>query len=183
MLIGFTGRRHVGKSEAAGFLEAEGFRRVHVFDGGKAAAAAYFRHLGATVQQAHEMVAGGLRDVPSSLLPNNAHPREFLEKLGYWWGVTLGPQWTLGVELARIKRDAPFADVVVESVVYEAHVFREAGGVIVRVSRPGVQGPAGIMTDGAQAAIEADVEIVNDGSLDDLRRKVRALVPRLAATG
>lgn len=176
MLIGFTGKRGVGKSEAAKILANRGFLPAHAFAGGKAAAEAYFRHIGASALDAREMVYGGLRDVPSILLPDRATPRFFLEKLGNWWGVTMGPDWSLGAELRRIKRDAPFASVVCESLVYEADVFREAGGRIVRVVRPGHVGPAGMMTDAAEAGIVADAEIVNDGPLGALEAKVLALI-------
>lgn len=176
MLIGFTGKRGVGKSEAAKILAARGFLPAHAFAGGKAAAEAFFLHIGATREEARDMVYGNLRDVPSALLPDRATPRFFLEKLGNWWGTQLGPDWSLGRELARIKRDAPFASVVAESIVYEADVFRHAGGKIVRVIRPDHVGPVGMMTDIAEARIAADAVIVNDGSLAELEIKVLALV-------
>lgn len=177
MMIGFTGRRSVGKSEAAKVLIAGGFVPVHALGGGRAAAEAYLVHIGASKSEAHEMVYGALKDVPCDLLPGNAKPRDFLEPFGNWWGTKMGPEWTLGAELRRIKRDLPFASIVVESLVYEADLFRAAGGRIVRITRPGTAGPAGMMTDAAEATIVADAEIVNDGSLEDLARAVGALIP------
>ena len=177
MLIGFTGKRHVGKSFAAGVLREAGFIPTHTFAPGKAAAEAYFVHIGATREQAREMVHGRLRDVPSSLLPGNAKPRSFLEELGYWWGGHMGPEWTLGVELNRLYDVYPYANVVVESVVYEAPLFKHRGGRVVRLIRPTIEDNAdAARTNRAEADIVADVTIINDGSLEDLRRKVLALI-------
>lgn len=175
MIIGFTGRRGAGKSEAAAALERAGFIRAHAFGGGKAATEAYFRHIGASPAQAREMVHGALRDVPSSLLPKQQTPRYFMERFGHWMGTGLGADWTLGAELARIGRDHAGRSVVCESVVYEADVLRAAGGKIVRIVRPGHKGPEGMKTDEAEARIEADITIVNDGSVEDLKRKVMLL--------
>lgn len=175
MIIGFTGKRGVGKSAAAAALEEIGFIRVHAFGGGKAAAEAYFRHIGATPAQAREMVNGVLKDKPSSLLPKQQTPRYFMERLGSFMGQGLGAEWTLGAELARIARDHPGRGVVIESVVYEEAVLRAAGGKIVRIVRPGHKGPEGMKTDEAEARIDVDLTIVNDGSVEDLKRKVLLL--------
>lgn len=168
-LIGLTGLRGVGKTTAAAHLVLRyGFVRAHPLDGGKIAAEAYFRHLGARIDEAERMVLGDLRDVPSPLLPGRATPRYFLERFGAFMGVTLGPDWTLGAELARLRAREPWRPIVVESVVYEAGVIRDAGGIIVRIERPGHAGPAGIETDAAQAEIAADATIVNAGDVAGL---------------
>lgn len=168
-VIGLTGKRHVGKSTAADHLvEAFGFAHAHPLEGGKVAAAAYFEHLGASPDEARRMVYGDLRDQPSPYLPANALPRMFLEKFGHFMGVDMGSDWTLGAELARTWRANPGRPVVVESIVYEAPAIRAAGGVIIRIVRPGHDGPAGIRTDSAQAALDVDATIVNDGDLSKL---------------
>lgn len=164
-VIGLTGKRGVGKSAAADHLvEVYGFDRAHAFAGGKAATLAYFRHLGAPADVARRMAHGDLRDQPSPFLPGNQTPRFFMEKFGRFMGVTLGPDWTLGAELIR-HRNAGTRPLVVESVVYEAPVIRAAGGVIVRIVRPGHAGPTGDETDPVQASINVDTTIVNDGDL------------------
>ncbi len=70
----------------------------------------------------------------------------------------------------------PAARLIVESVVYEADEVRAAGGVIIRIVRPGHVGPAGMMTDAAEADIEADLEIVNDGDVATLPAQVDGLI-------
>lgn len=179
-IIGLTGLRHVGKSKAADHLvDALGFVRAHPFDGGKAAAVAYFAHLGASADEAHCMAYGDQRDQPSPLLPGGVAPRLFLERFGHFMGVGMGADWTLGAELARVWRDHPGRPVVVESVVYEAPVIRAAGGILVRIVRPGHAGPAGVNTDAAQAALDVDMTIINDGDLTKLRWDVGRIAQQL----
>lgn len=58
----------------------------------------------------------------------------------------------------------------------EARLIRESGGVVWRVVRPGADGAVGIAghsSETEQDAIVADVTIVNDGTIEDLRARVR----------
>jgi hypothetical protein len=179
ILIGITGKRNVGKSTVAALLEQRyGFARVHAFDGGKEAALAYFRHVTGLAPMAERMVYGDLKDVPSPYLPGNAAPRYFLEKFGNFMGVTLGVEWTLAMEIARVRRETPNAPIVVESVVYEAPWFKAQGGFVLRLERPEHEGPAGIASDSVQAAIEAD-ETIEARSVDELERKANLLIQQL----
>lgn len=181
LIIGLTGKRHVGKTTAANHLvAAHGFARVHPFAGGKVAAAAYFRHLGASEDDAERMVHGDLRDKPSPYLPGNACPRTFLERFGRFMGVDLGPDWTLAREIEIARRREPTRPLVVESVVYEADVIRSAGGILVRIVRPGHVGPEGVASDAAQAGLAVDATIFNDGNLARLRRQVDQIVMNCA---
>lgn len=172
LMIGITGRRNVGKSTVAEILSKEyGFVRTHAFEGGKKAAMAFFKHVTGSPAMAWEMVHGSLKDKPSAFLPGNQSPRYYLESTGQHAGVTLGIEWTLGLEIARTKRMEPGVPIVVESVVYEADWFKGQGGLILRLERPGFESPAGHKSDAAQAQIEAD-HTISAGSLVSLRRQV-----------
>ncbi|WP_149759984.1 hypothetical protein [Neomesorhizobium albiziae] len=151
---------------------AYGFVRAHPFEGGKVAAMAYFMHVGATEDEACRMVYGDLRDKPSPYLPGAAFPRSFLEKFGHFMGVSMGADWTLGKEFDLAWRKHSGRPLVVESVVYEAPAIRAVGGMLVRIVRPGHSGPTGIRSDAAQAEIDVDATIVNDGNLDKLRCQI-----------
>jgi hypothetical protein len=168
IIIGLAGKRGVGKSEVAGFLTELGFIRVHAFDGGKAAVKAYYQHIGIAEDMAWRMVYSDLKDKPCDLLPSNATSRFFMERFGRFMGVEMGAEWTLGLEIKRLRRLYPRANLVVESIVYEDKELRAAGGYIVRVERPGFEGPVGMKSDEYESQIAVDATITNSGTLVDL---------------
>lgn len=57
----------------------------------------------------------------------------------------------------------------------ERDMIRRRGGIIVRITRPGVGPKNGHVSERLVEEITPDAEIVNDGSLDDLRAKVWAV--------
>lgn len=166
LILGLTGSRGVGKSRLCDALvEGHGFTRMHPFDGGKAACEAYFRHLGATAEEASRMVRGDLKDASSPFLPmgpdGQRHaPRYFMERFGAFMGVTLGSEWTLEAEVARLI-GAGVTRIVSESIVFEADDFRRLGGVIVEVVRTGGPMIEGIETDRAVRRISPDAVFHN----------------------
>jgi hypothetical protein len=71
-----------------------------------------------------------------------------------------------------------------EHVVYtdvrfqnEADFVRSKGGIIVRIVRPGIIS-GNHESELKQADIPADIEIVNDGSIEDLHNKIRAILTK-----
>jgi hypothetical protein len=59
----------------------------------------------------------------------------------------------------------------------EAEAIRDAGGYLVRVTRPGFErAPDAHISETALDDYRHDFYITNDGTLDDLKRKVRAVV-------
>lgn len=177
MLLGLTGKRYVGKSTVANYLVEEyGFVRMHTFGMGLAMAYTYFERITEDPVLAHRMTYGDLKDVPSPHLPDNEKPRIFLERLGAFIPRELGIEWTMGAELDRTIRHNPEKHIIVESVVYEADYFRSRGGKIIRLTRPGHEGPVGEKTDAVQVTIQADFEIINQASLDILKMSVQTIV-------
>lgn len=179
LMIGLTGKRNVGKSTVAAMLEEEGgFERVHPLETGKEAALAWLTRVTGDQITAEEMVYGKLKDVPSHSLPGEVSPRYFLERFGEFMGRQLGVEWTLGLEIDLVRRRSPRAPIVVESLVYEAAWFKAQGGVVVRLERPGHEGPAGIESDAVQAAIVADYSIAAR-SVEVLKDEARAMVQQI----
>jgi hypothetical protein len=179
LLIGITGKRNVGKSTVATLLESRfGFERAHAFEGGKLAAETYFAHITGDADIARRMVYGDLKDQPSPYLPGSVAPRYFLERFGHFMGDDLGVEWTLAMEIARIRRATPNAPIVVESLVYEAPWFKAHGGTVLRLVRPDFEGPAGIASDGVQASIVADYYIAAS-SVEDLEEETLKMMARL----
>lgn len=175
LMIGFTGLRGVGKSLAADTLvKKHGFAKAHAFGPGKEMCVAYYEYMGIDAHTAWRMVHGDLKDTPCEKLPNGVASRYFMEKFGKFMGVDMGPDWTLAVELDRMQRNGN-KHVTVESLVYEAAVFRNKGGFIVRMERDGVK-PSGEHTDEAQAKVKEDITINNNGSVEELEDKLFDLV-------
>ncbi len=179
LMIGITGKRNVGKSTVATLLEERyGFARAHAFDGGKEAARAFFEHITGNFEIADSMVYGRLKDTPSTYLPGNVAPRYFLEKFGHFMGQTMGVEWTLAMEIGRLRRISPRAPIVVESLVYEAPWFIRQGGFVLRLERPDHEGPAGVESDSVQAGIAADY-IIRASSVAELESEAIKMVDGL----
>ena len=180
LIIGLSGRRGVGKSRVADHLvDRHGFRRIHPFQGGKAACVGYLTHVGATPDEAARMVNGDLKDVPCPLLPENQTPRYFMERFGQFMGVQMGPDWTIGQEIRLALERDPDARLIAESIVYEVDVIRRMGGVIVEITRDGST-LTGLETDKATALIRPDLRFENNGdSLVRLRGEVDRLLERV----
>ncbi len=173
ILVGLTGRRNVGKTTFANYLESQfGFNRLHAFGAGKEAAMTWFAEATGDMDLAVRMVHGDLKDKPCPQLPGGVAPRHFLERFGAFMGEEMGVDWTLGMEVKKARREFPNAPIVVESVVYEVDWFRRAGGLIIRLERPDFESPEGLSSDEAQARIQADVTI-SATSVGELESKAR----------
>lgn len=80
---------------------------------------------------------------------------------------------TMGLHLGVIADDVRFPN--------EVAAVRALGGVVVRILRPGLAGGAAHASEQSDD-LNVDFEIVNRGSVDDMRRKVVGLMlPRTAA--
>lgn len=178
VMIGFTGRRNVGKSTAASLLEEEyGFAKVHAVELQKESWTRFFSLITGDVDLATRMVYGDLKDVPSPHLPNYSTPRFYMEKAGKFHA-DLGPEWTLGLAIKAARRNFPRAPIVVESVVYEADYFRSLGGIIVKLDRPGFVSPKAEETDKAVARIVPNHHL-SATTIEALTVGVRTLVQQI----
>lgn len=177
--ICLIGEHGSGKSTISGWLaEEHGLQRLHPFNPGRAMTSAYFMALGASCEDAYAMVNGKLKDQPSVCLPRvipddegSAHrtPRFFMDKLGRYTGVDMGPDWTIGAEIAsvEISRDSMGVDIgglgIVEAMAAAYLVYA------------GMSGEAALETlhdSGLRAAPCVHLPALGDAghaSVDDLR--------------
>lgn len=163
IVLGLAGLRQVGKSHFADRLvEKYGFKKIHPFNGGKAACRGYYVHLGICEEDAWRMTDGDLKDVPCEKLPGGVASRFFMERFGKFMGIEMGPEWTLGKEIELAKEKGIGDRFLIESIVYEDHVVRAQGGVIIRVERPGVTPTPGLETDAYTERMTVDGQFVND---------------------
>jgi hypothetical protein len=131
-IVAFTGLAGSGKSTAAAYLvERHGFQRVRFAGPLKAMMVA----LGCT----HEQIDGSEKETPCDLLGGKT-PRHAMQTLGTEWGRNLitPDLWIRAWQnaVAKVPAGVP---VVVDDCRFpnEAEAVRFAGGVIVRIERPG----------------------------------------------
>lgn len=160
MIVAFTGLAGSGKSTAASHLvNAHGFQRVRFAGPLKAMMAA----LGCTADE----IDGSLKEVPCALLGGRT-PRHAMQTLGTEWGRNLiaDDLWIRAWRAAL--SDVGGMSVAVDDCRFpnEAEAVRAAGGLIVRIERPGAgAGAAGHSSE--DQAFKSDAKIQNDGSMTE----------------
>lgn len=171
-IIAFTGLAGSGKSTAAAHLvNRYGYQRVRFAGPLKAMMAA----LGLT----HDEIEGHLKEKPCALLGGKT-PRQAMQWLGTEFGRDLIDRdlWIRAwqAELARTS-----GHVVIDDCRFpnESEAVQAAGGVIIRIERPGAgAGAAGHSSEGQQ--LPAAATIHNTTSQNDLLYAVDELVSDLS---
>jgi hypothetical protein len=175
MIIGFSGYARSGKDTAASALPG-GFRRRAFADKLKEAARVIF---GLNDIQLY----GALKEKPDAYW--NKTPREIMQLLGTEC-LRKGfadDVWIRALFLCISDYDIAITDVRFPN---EAKAIKERGGIVVRVVRPGV-GPTprpwwkfwAPKPHASETALDDwsfDDVLINDGTLEDLERKVKARV-------
>lgn len=184
MIVALTGLAGTGKSTAAAILsERHGFARTRFTGPLKAMLRAYFAALGLAPVIIEAMIEGELKELPSPYLCGRS-PRYAMQHLGTAWGRDLmAPEfWVEAWQHAvvdALERGA--SGVVVEDCRFpnEAEAVRALGGRLIRVTRPGLAPIASDHPSEGQMLGE-DGEILNDGDLDLLARRLDFAVRSLA---
>lgn len=171
-VIGITGLAGSGKSTVARILENYGYTRYAFADPLKKSVQAIFGF-------SDEQLWGDLKEVVDPRW--GVTPRRVLQHIGtehHRDNPVPGIQGSIWIKCFENAVDAnPTQLFVVEDVrfVDEANAIHKMGGIVIRVVRPGIlAGSHASETSGSLIAVNATV--VNDGSFDDLKRRViRAL--------
>lgn len=167
-IIGLTGKLKSGKSEAAKMLHARSFTRVRFAGPLKAMMGC----LGLTEDQ----IEGSLKETPSVLLCGKT-PRFAMQTIGTEWGRnTIGQDLWINAWKHAVNSHPEFTPIVADDVRFENEVeaVRSMGGIIVRIKRNTVDVPPTHTSEVMDFPV--DVTIDNNGSLDDLREKIYALL-------
>lgn len=172
-VIGITGRKGNGKDTAAQALE--GFEIVKFAGALKEMVRAYMRYVGVSEETIERCVEGDMKETKMALWGGKT-TRYVLQTLGTDWGRNMiwDKLWTNAFQL----RSAQFQKVACTDMRFpnESDVIAEEGGTTLRVTdprKPVVLGehPSEDLID----TLDVDYEIVNDGSIEDLHNKMRAL--------
>lgn len=168
-----------GKSTVAGILQQErNFSRVRFAAPLKNMVRGLLLSMGITPDIVERMVEGDLKE---AVVPgfSTVTPRRLMQTLGTDWGreAVDNDLWAK-VAMSKIKsRTAAHRHVVVDDLRFanEYRMLREIGAKIVRITRPSVQAVGEQRYEGLLEKAQFDVQIVNDGTLEDLREKALAL--------
>jgi hypothetical protein len=168
-----------GKSEVASLLVKEhGFVTVKLAKTLKSMVMVMLHDFGCPMGDMWRYTEGDLKELPIPGL--GVSPRYLFQTLGTEWGRTLvHPKlWTMiAVNRCRAELDKGYS-VVVDDMRFpnEYEALKEAGGMTVRVVRPGVVNPGGHVSEGLLDDTLFDLEVVNSGTLDDLAVSVATLL-------
>ena len=166
-IIAFTGLAGAGKSTAAAHLVSKhGFQRVRFAGPLKAMMAA----LGLTPNQ----IEGSEKETPCALLGGKT-PRHAMQQLGTEFGRNLIDK-DLWIRAWQAALPAT-GNVVVDDCRFpnEAAAIQAAGGIIVRIERPGAGTSAGYQHSSETHALKASLTLDNGHSEANLRLQVDAL--------
>lgn len=169
MIIGLTGLAGSGKSTAASALENEtGGYRLRFADGLKG----MLRSLGCTEAE----IEGQAKEMPSARLGGQT-PRRAMQTLGTEWGrACMGEDFWVGLWSRRAVECLEVGcGVIAEDVRFpnEAAAVRALGGRVIRIERPSVALSEGCHpSESGLVSIVADAVVLNDGTPDDLLRRI-----------
>lgn len=164
-ILGLTGAAGCGKSTAAIQLAAaHGFTRTRFAEPLKA----MLRGLGLTVDQ----VDGDQKEAPAELLGGKS-PRFAMQTLGTEWGrVLIDPDLWVNAWAQSIA--GAHGPLVVDDVRFpnEVAMIRRLGGRVVRILRPGLAALGDHVSEAGAALLPVDAEVLNDGSAEQLARRL-----------
>lgn len=157
-----------GKTTLALGLRGHGYVRLRFADPLKAMVGALLTHQGEHPDMIARMLDGDLKETPAATLAGRT-PRHSLRTLGTEWGrdcmhpdIWVNAAMMRAGEEIEAGRRVVFDDMRFEN---EAAAIKRAGGLLVRITRPGVRRQAGEhASEGGLDEWAFDLEIVNDAS-------------------
>ena len=166
MIIGLSGYAGSGKSEAANVLAEQGWTRAKFAAPLKNMLRCLLLGQGLTTREVERMIEGDLKEVPSPLLCGKS-PRHAMQTLGTEWGrQCIGDPLWIEAAMRGFSGPTVFDDCRFPN---EADAIRKAGGIVIRIVRPGVEAVNGHVSE---TPVAPDWVISNDGDLVALRSKV-----------
>lgn len=174
LVIGFMGRAGSGKSTAAQILLQEyGFQRGKFAGALKAMLLAFLDYRGVDLDTSLRMIEGDLKEF-ASVHFNSRTPRHAMQTLGTEWGREC-IDFNLWVD-TEMDAKANVPRLVFDDVRFpnEVSAIRQAGGVVVKVDRPGMDTStaAGHVSEESIEQLSYDLVITNDSTIDEFRARL-----------
>ena len=164
-----------GKSTVAKILAEKGYEIIPFAEPMKRMIVALLLRAGYTLENALQY-AHISKHEPLKLLPGEPTARHLLQTLGTEWGRDhISPNlWTTIWDTQAQQREKVATDDM--RFVNEVVTVRKRNGQIWEVQRPGFMPDKSHRSEGGLPGVEFDATIVNDGTIEDLRVKVDALM-------
>lgn len=173
MIVGFAGKKGSGKDTAAQALSSCAI--VKFADPLKEMTRALFRSIGVTEDTIARYVDGDMKETPLACLGGRT-TRQFMQWLGTEFGRVLvwDGLWVNAFGMRAAAHVAAGHDVACTDVRFpnEVAAIKREGGVVLMIERPGLTAIDGHASEDT-SALYFDAVIVNDGTVEDLHRKVR----------
>lgn len=183
MLIAITGNKGAGKDTIGAVLKDQRFTEVKFAGALKAMLRQLYWTAGLAAHEIERKIEGDMKERPCAILGGKT-PRHAMQTLGHEWREMIDSHlWTRVVQRQMMTSLAQGLPVVCTDLRYqrEADVIRFLGGSIWRVTRPGVETNDAHVSETEMASIEADLEITNDGTLEELAAKAHEALQGMMA--
>lgn len=180
MIIGLTGYAQTGKDTGAGFLIQEGFERKAFAD--KLRESLYRLNPPVALEEVDDQCNAGTFFVRVQQIVDRLgwdvakvtylEIRELLQRFGTEVGRDLyGTNFWVDIVMNSLNPDTNY---VITDVRFpnEADAVKAAGGVVVRILRPGVEAVNGHSSDTSVDLITPDYYVFNDGTMEHFRGQI-----------
>jgi len=168
-VIGFVGKKGSGKTSCAEYLQ-------HNFPAVRRPFATRIKLMFAALGLSDSEIRDhAFRDTPLDKLSGKT-PRMAMQTLGTDWAREMMHQdfwvnlWKIDCHRTIFQK----IPIIVEDVRFhnEAKAVREMGGILIRVVRPSLKSEDLHKSETEQDGIKCDIELVNDGDLDQLTKRL-----------
>jgi len=175
-IIGLTGLKYSGKDTAADMLYPA-YEKIALASPLKAMLATLLSQTGLNSELIHKHINGFLKEKPIPQLCGRS-ARFAMQKLGTEYRQMIGEDLWTNILLNKIKME-PLKNFVISDVRFQTEVdaLRQVEGVIIRINRPMLNFEQDLHRSEQEISeLEVDFDIQNDGTLDDLRKALYAIV-------
>lgn len=169
-VVGLSGPAGAGKSTAAQYLVELGGHRVRF--------AGIIKSMIYAMGLNERQVDGDLKEVPCDLLCGKT-PRWAMQSLGTEWGRNLiGPNIWINLWKNQVNSLPEDALVLVDDCRFpnEEVLIREMDGIIIRIVREVDMNTETFSHESEKHPIKADYTVINDGSIEQLQKRLYDIV-------
>lgn len=169
-LIGLCGLKGSGKSTVADMLCEQGYSRERM--------AGILKDMLRVLGLEYEQIDGNAKELPSKILCGKT-PRWAMQSLGTEWGRDcIGKDIWINAMEAKLNlywHNAPHHKFVIDDIRFpnEVELIHRLGGTLWRIDRPGLTAESH-PSESQIMTLPTDQDIMNSGTIDDLRAAIKA---------